>query len=1315
MLATGALDAVVADRWVGSYVLAENNIRGVKLIEEPIGRSHSAIAVKKGNTNLLGDINAALADIRRDGTYDRIIKSWRSKEVVFKTREQLRQQAWLIAAISVALIVALVGVAALVREIRRRKRVEATLRQGEERFRTLAAASFEGIAVTVGGRCVDANDQLASILGYTLSELIGREVSSMIAPEDRRRVMENIESGRDSAIEHGMLRKDGSRCTVEARGRTLDHRDRQVRYTAIRDISERKRADEALKQSTERLRLFVEHAPASLAMFDRDMRYISASRRWLNDYNLGERDLCGMSHYEVFPEIPEYWKEIHRRGLAGEVVRADDDRFERIDGSVQWLRWEVRPWHDTAGDVAGIVIFTEDITERQRLLERIESVACFPDQNPNPVLRISSDGKLLYANVSSTTLLKSLCWEPGETLPGDWRQHALQTLSSGCSKELELTCEEAIYSLLLAPVGDLGYLNIYGHDITGRKQAELLLQRQAELLHLSYDAIIVWKLEGCIESWNKGAEELYGYSLEEAVGQVTHDLLKTIHPEPWTQIEAKLRECRFWEGELKHRTSDGQELIVSARLQLVHGADGVERVLEINRDITERKRMETEREVTVELLKIVNRSISMADMVKATTTFFQQQSGCEAVGVRLNEGEDFPYFVAHGFPEEFVLLENSLCAKDAGGNIIRDSLGNSCIECMCGNVILGRVDPSKPFFTPGGSFWANDTTRLLATTSDEDRQTRTRNRCNGEGYESVALIPLRLGKECLGLIQLNDRRKGMFSAETIAVWERLAGHLAVAVAKYRGDEVLRESQSRLDLALRSAHMGVWHLDLIKNKRHFDDQVCHLLGIDSAKFTGTEEEFYNAVHPDDHEMLKAAWAKTIEQGGPYETAYRTVWPDGNVHYVTARGKLAHDDKGQPVRVNGIIWDITERKRMEEEQARLFALARQRNAETEAVFEAINDAVLIYDTSMNVQRVNSMFIPTYKFDPVGLNVRDVIERTQCRWPDGRPFRLEEQPTPRALRGETVLNQHYLITRPDGVEMALETSSGPLRIGDDIAGTVTVWHDITERKRMEEELRKARDELELRVQERTAEIKIYMAKLEQSNQALQDFASIASHDLQEPLRKVAAFGNMLKQKWGGSLEDQGKDYLGRMLNANQRMQSLLTGLLNYSRVTTKVEPFKEVDLSDLVSEVISDLEVRIVKTRGEVNIGDLPVISADPTQMRQLFQNLIGNALKFHKPGEKPVVQVRSISNTGSGCQIVVEDNGIGFEEQYIERIFAPFQRLHGKSSQYEGTGMGLAICKKIVERHGGSITARSEPGKGSTFIITLPQGPTTVRRG
>ena len=153
-------------------------------------------------------------------------------------------------------------------------------------------------------------------------------------------------------------------------------------------------------------------------------------------------------------------------------------------------------------------------------------------------------------------------------------------------------------------------------------------------------------------------------------------------------------------------------------------------------------------------------------------------------------------------------------------------------------------------------------------------------------------------------------------------------------------------------------------------------------------------------------------------------------------------------------------------------------------------------------------------------------------------------------------------------------------------------------------------------------------------------------------------------------------------------------------------KREPFREVDVYAVIQEVLSDLEITIKKTGAEVKVGELPSIQADPTQIRQLFQNLIGNALKFHKEGERPVVDLFSTTKDNGTLQIYVKDNGIGFEEQYLDRIFAPFKRLHGRSSQYEGTGIGLAICKKIVERHGGSITAKSTPGHGATFIITLP---------
>jgi PAS domain S-box-containing protein len=245
---------------------------------------------------------------------------------------------------------------------------------------------------------------------------------------------------------------------------------------------------------------------------------------------------------------------------------------------------------------------------------------------------------------------------------------------------------------------------------------------------------------------------------------------------------------------------------------------------------------------------------------------------------------------------------------------------------------------------------------------------------------------------------------------------------------------------------------------------------------------------------------------------------------------------------------------------------------------------------------------------------------------------------------------------------------------------------------------------------------EQKLYIERLERSNCELQDFASIASHDLQEPLRKIQAFGERLKLKHAQSLSAEGRDYVERMQNASKRMQGFIRELLNYSRVSTRAEPFRPVDLKGVLLDVTSDLQVRIDETGGQVEFCELPRLEADPSQMRQLFLNLIGNALKFHG-NEKPVVKIHgncvSKIETDSGedaqrgqrCRIIVEDNGIGFDESNAERIFAPFQRLHGRS-EYEGTGMGLAICRKIVERHGGAITVRSTPGKGSTFTITLP---------
>jgi light-regulated signal transduction histidine kinase (bacteriophytochrome) len=224
------------------------------------------------------------------------------------------------------------------------------------------------------------------------------------------------------------------------------------------------------------------------------------------------------------------------------------------------------------------------------------------------------------------------------------------------------------------------------------------------------------------------------------------------------------------------------------------------------------------------------------------------------------------------------------------------------------------------------------------------------------------------------------------------------------------------------------------------------------------------------------------------------------------------------------------------------------------------------------------------------------------------------------------------------------------------------------------------------------------------------------VASHDLQEPLRKIQAFGDRLVKKFRDHVGPDGEEYLDRMKSSATRMRTLIDDLLMFSRVTTKAQPFAPVDLNPLVADVLSDLEVRIAQTGGRVDVGDLPTIEADPSQMRQLFQNLIGNALKFHKPGVPPEVTVRAASwaelfrggefpPSGMGHRITVSDNGIGFDPAYAERVFEMFQRLHART-EYEGTGIGLAICRKIVQRHRGEIAAYGRAPEGATFVIDLP---------
>ena len=397
----------------------------------------------------------------------------------------------------------------------------------------------------------------------------------------------------------------------------------------------------------------------------------------------------------------------------------------------------------------------------------------------------------------------------------------------------------------------------------------------------------------------------------------------------------------------------------------------------------------------------------------------------------------------------------------------------------------------------------------------------------------------------------------------------------------------------------------------------------------------------------------------------------------------------DEQGEPRYLLAISEDITDRKLAEE------ALAKERSL-LRTVIDNLPDLIFAKDTQARFilnNRAHAQFVGAhFAADVLGKSDQDLFP------PELAEAYLRDDQN--VMQGtEQVVGKEEPIVDRSGARRWISTTKVPLKRPDGkIIGLVGLSRDITEKKKGAERMERM------------------VGELARSNSELEQFAYVASHDLQEPLRKIQAFSSRLRDRWGEQLGDQGADYLNRVENAAARMQVLIEDLLAYSRVTSKAKPFVPVELSEVAEGVLSDLEARVERLSARVEVGPLPRVAADPIQMRQLLQNLIGNALKFHRKDSTPVVRIYAETpdqTDGSGdcalaadfCRIRVEDNGIGFDPKHAAKIFQVFQRLHSRT-EYQGSGIGLAVCKKIVDRHGGTIEALGSPGQGATFVVTLP---------
>jgi PAS domain S-box-containing protein len=491
-------------------------------------------------------------------------------------------------------------------------------------------------------------------------------------------------------------------------------------------------------------------------------------------------------------------------------------------------------------------------------------------------------------------------------------------------------------------------------------------------------------------------------------------------------------------------------------------------------------------------------------------------------------------------------------------------------------------------------------------------------------------------------------------------------------------EALTYSERQMRTMLENLPVGVWLAD-DKGKIVYGNAAGQSIWA-GAKYVGIDEfhEYRGWWVDSGLPILPDEWAvsRAITRG---ETSLNEVIEiecfDGSRKIINNSAVPIMGEKDEILGAVVVNEDITNRQRAE-------TALKTSEARLRRLVESNIIGVMFLNENGHIWEANDAYL-----DLVGYS-REEMEAGKLWWNQLAP--LEYHPRAKLAIEEakergacTPYEKEYI--RKDGERIPVMIGYALLEGSD--SSFVCFALDLSEQKRVE------------------AALQAYASQLEQSNRDLEEFAFVASHDLQEPLRKIEAFGDALIELNLGNLTDQQRDYLARMRNAASRMRRMVDDLLELSRVSTRAQSFEWVNLNQLIDQVLQDLEMSISSNQGRITIGELPTIKADPVQMQQLFQNLVGNAIKFHKPGQPPQVKIYSELAHPSRLNLIVEDNGIGFDEEQSERIFQPFQRLVARS-RYEGSGIGLAICRKIVERHRGMINAHSRENQGSTFVVSLP---------
>ncbi len=752
-------------------------------------------------------------------------------------------------------------------------------------------------------------------------------------------------------------------------------------------------------------------------------------------------------------------------------------------------------------------------------------------------------------------------------------------------------------------------------DITEAKVAEVVQLRLAAVVDSTDDAIIGKTLEGVINSWNRGAEKMFGYSAAEALGK---PLLMIFPPERVAEevaILARLgRGERVKPFETVRVRKDGQRIDISATISpIMDGGGRIVGVSKIARDITQQRQAEAKlREREEDFRTMANSIPQLAWVAHADgSIFWYNDRWFEYTGATLEQMEGWGWQSVHD-PEVLPRVIEQWTRAIAAGRTFEMEFPLRGADGKFRR-FLTRAQPLKDV--------SGKVVQWFGTNTDVD-------------------------------------------------------------ALKRVEDSLRKSEASLAAAQLRAKIGNWELDVTMQTGTWSAEMFRLFDRDPALGVPTFPEFKAMLHPDDREAFASLHAATVAAGHANGQDFRVIRPDGSIRWLAGRTEMVQNADGKPGRMIGTTQDITERKLAEEEQTRLLHILEQ----------SLNEIYIFDATSLQFDFVNHAAQTNLGYTREQLAAMTPLDLK----PDFTLGRFQELIAPLQSGEEPQQIFETVHLRVDGslypVEVHLQLVSYRSRLV-----FLAMILDITQRKQGENEILRLNAQLEQRVAERTAQ-------LEGANKEMEAFSYSVSHDLRAPLRGVDGYVRMLMEDYGATLDAEGRRMLGVVSSEARRMGQLIDDLLAFSRMGRQKMDRTLIDMTRLVHGEVENLSHAAPASALRFDLQPLPPVEGDAAMLRQVFANLLANAMKFSRQQANPVIEVGSRSGEGE-MVFYVKDNGVGFDEKYGHKLFGVFQRLHSEE-EFEGTGVGLALVQRVIHRHGGRVWAESKLQHGASFFFTLP---------